>query len=389
MMKFTKLILLIMMLANTLPHVNYINPGSERNTILNESSVELIYRGVMTLDITGGGKIREYIDLANTSCSTPIDYVSITIYFKIDMTVDFNAFEISIRLKNTSVIIEDYRVTPSCINLAINSLLNNTHVRNNLGRVPIELTIENNSLVLLEPSISGKVVGIVRFNYDVIYAVDVYSYEDAVTLQYIRYDLYYEPITNIPVHLSIVRAETSTSGSLRYILYVTLFNDPCIFRNIHRKVFDIEYTEFNKNKTATLIVIYYPLNNSGLLPEPTVNSNTDNIALVFKEDTVCFIQLGVLLGNVTSTIQMNRYNTTDGFVYYSAKPEICRIINITISSPTPSVIREQKDYPEKGLPPSFPPETIGDVIVAITVFVPMFILIYWLFKSIINRIIYS
>lgn len=387
-MKHVELILIVLMLANTLPQVDSADFIGGNSTVLDES-VELIYRGVMTLDITGEDKIREYINVMNTSCSIPIDYVSITIYFKTDLIIDLNSPEIGIRLKNASVLIEDYRVIPSCINLAVNSLINNTHVRNSQGYIPIKLTIENNTLVLLEPSVSGKVIGVVRFNYDVIYMVDVYSYEDAVTVQYARYDLYYEPITGIPVHLSIVKAETSTGGSMRYILYVTLFNDPHIFKNIRRKVFDIEYSELNKNKTATLIVIYYPINTSGSFVEPIVSLNNNSITLVFKEDAICFIQLGVLTGDIASTIQMNKYNTTEGVVYYSIKPGVCRSIYITISSPAPNTIKEQRDYPEKGLPPSFPPETLGDVIVAVTVFVPMFILIYWLFKALINRMISS
>lgn len=384
-MKYAKIILLIIIMVGFLPQ-NSLN--GDREQVMSKS-VELIYRGALFLDISGEDKVKEYINESIASCEAPVDHVSITLYFDVYVTALFDLIGASVTVENTSIKIEDLRITPNCAHIALNYLVNNFNSRSNSGRIPLELTIINDSLVLLEPSFPGEVVGVVRFNYDLVYVVGVYSYEDAVTVKYARYDLYYEPLTNIPAHFSVSRVEKSIKGSLNYILYVTLFNDPTVFKNIHRKVFEIKYLESGENKTATLIVLYYPLNDSAVLTEPSITLNQDNISLFFNESALCFIQLGVVSGNVTSNLQMNSYNTTNGVIYFSVKPDICKSVNIVMSTSVSSDVKEQKDYPEKGLPPSLPVETMGDVIVAITVFVPLFILVYWLFKIIVNRIVYS
>jgi hypothetical protein len=263
-MKCTKIILLIIIMVGILPQIS-LNGDQEQ---VMSKSVELIYRGALFLDIFGYDKVKEYINESIASCETPVDHVSITLYFDIYITALFNPVGASLTVEDTSIKIEDLRVTPNCAHIAINHLVSNFSSRSNSGHIPLELAIINDSLVLLEPSFSGEVVGIVRFNYDLMYVVGVYSYEDAVTVKYARYDLYYEPLTNIPVHFSVSRVEKSIKGSLQHILYVTLFDDPTVFKNIHRKVFEIKYSESGENKTATLIVLYYPLNDSVAFANP-------------------------------------------------------------------------------------------------------------------------
>jgi hypothetical protein len=357
------ILVLLMSLSYTLSSLTYI---AQSETPVGE--IYLKYKGEFALDINNPEAIEEYIDIENSTCTLPLSSVFISIYYDTEVYVNNTNGSLI-----TSVLftIKSVTTSPQCVKNSLgfaDSQVIELEV-NKLDGAPIMITIENKTIKPINPTITGDVVGIVRFEYDVIHRVKVETIEDAYRYYYSRVDAYYEPFTNTLVHFTETTTNRTARGIIYRYAYLTLEKsgeNP--LKAVNRKVFNLLVTEKGVNKTATLVVLYEGPESINSNNTPTALTYNDSIIIEFPENTTCFILIGVLKSGLNSNVVLSYYETEGGRVYYTPRPTMCRVINMNLTESQVMSVEEEEKYPEKNLPPYNSAWTSSDLVVATLVF---------------------
>lgn len=342
--------------------------------------IEITYTGRLIISINGEDYVNNTITNVVEYCDEIVYQISINALYKVRVQATYLPLFSTIMLENTTMELESLQVSPDCALELVASLLNNTAVFSQYD-VPLVIDINNNTSTLKPVRRDGEIVGFLRLDIDLVHITRLTRSENASSYTYRSYDLHYEPITNVPFYYIEVYLETSLKGQISYFTYIYLEKERGLSENIIRKVYEVELfdPETEASKRTTLIVIYFA-DKTDDQREELLNITTifeNNILTVrFKEKTPCFIQLGVLKEEINATIPMSSYITINGRVHYTPRPIMCELINITINLGQLERLLEQKDFPEKGLPPQIPNETTGDFVVATVVVIPIILISY-------------
>jgi len=190
------------------------------------------------MDITGEEIVRDYLEIFNATCLDKINSISISLYYSLEVNIrDVEDYEYI----ETTAVVDNVVVNPLCLQ---NSFLNNTKLkRSEVIRdrwdIPILLEVENGTLVLTPPVNIGEVIGISRFNYDVIHKTMINTNEAAYEYTYERIDVYYEPLTNIVVHYVKTTFKRTSKGIVTSYGYVTLNKELNAFNELNRSVYEV------------------------------------------------------------------------------------------------------------------------------------------------------
>lgn len=342
------------------------------------------YGGSLIVNIYGEEAINAYINVSDF-CDIIPSQLLLVVNFAITFEVEYvENSEIIVKSINTTI--NQASISHQCLYEYVYSLTNHSAYDTGLSYIPIEISINRKGLFLQAFSKAGDVIGVTRFDYDVVHVSYVIGFEEILSSRYIRKDLYYEPLTNIPVHYSYVIMERDTRGFVQIVYYVTLYNQPELFRNIVRKVYEVKYAEKDTNKTSTLIILYYSPDKS---VEPSLLPENRNISIAFPTPTRCFIQIGTIKGGLNSNIEFVSYNTTSGVIYLSRDSSLCSEIHISLQylEMQDVHIEEEKEYPEKGLPPKIPSPTIADMISGVIAFTLLLFVVYILVGLVSRRLV--
>lgn len=346
----------------------------------------LRYEGSLMINMWGEKLIKEYFD-TEAYCETPVGYVSMFVRYSIisDVVYDPGA---GIYVNSLNFTITQVTVTPDCLMEYLTELgVNETsYIYYNISDFYIDVSIERGNITLRPSRRTGVVVGIVRFDYDTIHVIDIDSYESVSLYRYSRYDLYYEPLTGIPVHYDKTYTELSNKGSIYTVQYATLLGKVELFRDIGRKVYEVVYDENRVNKSATLIILYHRQDERF---EPLVKVINSSVFVSFDQPTPCFVQFGPMREQVVGNIGLAYYNVTNGHVYFTPIVSRCSLLNLTIKTQVNYNVHvhEVMDFPEKGVPPNIPDPTISDFassLVMISLVTPW---IYLLIRIIADRLV--
>jgi len=347
------------------------------------------YEGVLHMDITGEEIVRDYLEIFNATCLDKINSISISLYYSLEVNIrDVEDYEYI----ETTAVVDNVVVNPLCLQ---NSFLNNTKLkRSEVIRdrwdIPILLEVENGTLVLTPPVNIGEVIGISRFNYDVIHKTMINTNEAAYEYTYERIDVYYEPLTNIVVHYVKTTFKRTSKGIVTSYGYVTLNKELNAFNELNRSVYEVRINERGVNKSLTMIVIYLNPNDANTTIKPVVSRQDNNtFSIEFPVKTMCFIQMGVVTTDVIGTTELAYYTLPGGKAYYTPKPINCENIYVKFVEAQIIEIREEEAFPEKNIPPFQPRETWGDLLTAVLINSSIFIYIYLISKYIASRIINS
>ncbi|MEM4718082.1 MAG: hypothetical protein QXE81_04920 [Desulfurococcaceae archaeon] len=371
-------IIVVIMIAVSMANSHVYAENEYNNTYVIE------YGGSFILNLYGEEVIKSYIDVINF-CNITLNQVLLAVNFFITLRVEFVEYY-GIITRHVNISIHQVSLSHQCLYDYVYTLSNNSITNASLRYIPIELGISENELFLKIVNITGDMIGVTRFNYDVVHISYVSGFEDTLVSRYVRKDLYYEPLSNIPVHYSYVAMERNINGYVQIVYYVSLSNEPELFRNIVRKVYEVRYLEKDINKTSTLIILYYSPNKH---IEPLYSFMDRNISIVFSEPTRCFVQIGAIKGSLDSNIEFTSYNTTTGTIYLSKESSLCSEIYISLQhlEMQDVFIEEEKEYPEKGLPPKIPSPTLADLVSAMITLALLLLVAYIIVNFISRRLI--
>lgn len=330
------------------------------------TEVEVVYRGRLMLSIIG----REYVDKYDLNlveyCIEPVDRLSFTIQYTITTNIYYYPHTATFTaISNTTFKPLEVYVDKPCILNLVYRLLNETTILEH-GDIPLELVLHENRMVLKPVNRGGEVMGFLRLDIDQVHVTSFMRYENTTTYMYERRDLLYEPITGIPLYYMKSYSEITSRGQITYVNYVYVENEITLFKNIDRRVFEIKYIDPREEieKSTTLIVIYY-VNRSRGWPSSlfSISNQNNTITIEFSNETPCFIGIGTLDYEITSNIDMSSYRAMNGRVYYSSGKTLCKVINISIITSRVEDLVEQRDFPDKGLPPQALIESTSDLLV--------------------------
>ncbi|MEM4769501.1 MAG: hypothetical protein QW205_01460 [Desulfurococcaceae archaeon] len=363
--------------------------------------LHLKYSGLLVLSTSGNYVSEVFGDLAEW-CETSPGEAHIILKYTVELHVEFNA---RIGFTNINAVKFDFNSTevlissPFCLAEATRNILQGVSTVN-ASFFSLVLRLKRGAGELEPINESGVVVAVTRYGgIDIVQVKDEFTVYSTIhgVFSYSR-NLYYEPLSRIPIHYTEVNDMRDEKGTLLSILYVTLdipnLNYADLFNNIiTRRTFDIFITAVDNRQVtykATLIISYVESSADRVNIAVSVVNNT--IIIAADPPTRCFIVLGLLRDNVVNTsLELNYYIVKsalgDGFVYYTSSPQLCNNEWIQL----PSIVVEQRyqvEVPEKLPPPSKPIEKgLVDYAVGGFTLVLTLILAYYLCKHLVRRIL--
>lgn len=364
-------------------------------TLLSETSsqeytVFLTYSGTLVLDVQGEDKVNTVLGGVRDHCGVRVDSIVINARYKLNMTLEFSPRNGSLLVLDVNLTVESLWGYPACAVEYAKSVLSNLVVRTHTD-VPLFPDMTSSGVTVLQPpSRKGEVIGITRLDVDVVHLSNLSSTENEERKIYTRYDLYYEPLTSIPVYYVVTHTEFTPTSRVMLIFYTVLENEADIFKSIKRSVLEVQFRGPKANGTVTVILLYLlpsNLENSEAEKTPLIVTSTNSFLVYFEEPTLCFVQLGVVQTVVSSNIPLKAYIVPEGLVYYTPRALECNEVKISI--PVEKVVNavEQREFPEKGLPPQLPPATLEDFVISALVILPIIALIYWISRTISRRLL--
>lgn len=346
-----------------------------------------------------GSYLEEILGLPDNSI---VNSVIITVNYMVFINVTLNAY---LEVENYSllVLIKSITITPSNditeqLKLRINSI-NGTEVTicttcrskilgEQVEALPLLLSIEKGTPVLKRIPERGVLIALTRLDIDLAVSRVEVRVEEIDFTNYTRKDLYYEPLTGIPVHYSEVLIYRSIYEykSYTYMAYVTLLDYSRHFKNyINRRVADIIISN-NSTTTPLTLLILYPIGFNLI----DVNTIDHDVIVVFNTSTRCFIQLGPLSPQLNITVNgamFKYYRTLEGLVAYTPTTMWCSLINISL--PAPLEESKEQEFPEKGLPPQVAKPTITDIAFSLSLVFLMLLVSYIAIRKIVNYFVKS
>jgi hypothetical protein len=335
----------------------------------------IIYRGAYHLDISGDELISQYINVNETQCESPLESLSINIDYYVEVNISSSREGL---VKHVVFKIVNFVVSKSCV---LDSFREKEAVFNitvvNPSEWPIVLHLSQGSFTPIDINFSGEVVGFVRFaTYDAIHKVVVESEEEAYRYSYVRADLYYEPFTNTPVHYVLIRLERQRAGAITEYAYVAMEESQGLLtERVQRAVYNIHVARRGGvNETVILIVLYTPESvERGDSSELKLSAERNALFLEFNEKVKCFLQLGVIKGDVLSNIALAHYYVGDGRVYYTPSPIRCETVYMEFRDLEILGVVAEKSFPEKLPPPYRPRSVANDLLVGLIVITPILV----------------
>lgn len=371
-------LLAFMMTLSTVSSSNSTQEGQVWSHLLN-------YEGVLMINIVGEDYVREYFNVQE-HCNIPIDSISITIRYSVLVNIELDQKgDLLIRDINLSSI--QIPLSHSCID---DQLQRNIQHMQRFIRDPgdfyIILELDKDGFNLERVNRTGEIIGVLRFDYDVVHLMRVVGYETSTSYQYDRYILYYEPLTGIPVHVDNVRVELGAKGSVHIVHYVTLSGRYELFKGITRKIYEIVHSDQGINRTAILLLLYHRGEET---IEPIVKTQRDEIFIEFNQPTRCFVQLGPISRAINSSIMMISYNVSNNLVYLTPSSILCDRLNISLSSSSDAEIhvKEAESFIERGVPLSIPSPMLSDAISIVALFIILISWFYFIVREIVSRLI--
>lgn len=349
--------------------------------------LQVTYAGTLMLDVTGSSYVNYVFGDLSSYCDEVVNMVSLSVKYKLNITLELVLGTSLMNILEVRMLAGSLDVSPECVKEKVNYTLLNFTV-SGYDDLPLLPELQNGTITLRELNRVGDVVGIVRLDVDLVHISNTVVKEDISISKYTRYDLYYEPLTNLPLYYVVMSAESLSNGRVIYVSYNVLDSDIELFKNIKRKVFEVEVSGPRGNSTATLILIYLfesRENQTNAALHILFENNT--IKVLFEKPSLCFMQLGVLWEGVKSNMPLQVYTVPGGLIYYTPRALECREIQVLIPAEEVTELKEQVDFPEKGLPPRIPLETPGDFLVSVLVIVSIITAIYWLSSKISDRLV--
>lgn len=354
-------------------------------------TVTLRYIGELSLRATGRsvrevfGVVADRCNLTESEVHISIRYVLLTeILFK--PGVGSKTMNVSLEHDNIEVLSNSH-----CLVEVVSRELKNwmTPIPSELNDIPLVMNLRGGVIELNRVKREGVVVGITRYGgIDIVQVKNDFVF-NSVTSGSIIYgmDLYFEPVSKIPVHYVEVVSTRSNEGSLSFTIFVTIYEPNLdyseLFKDvIGRRAFEILVNATTTNTFATyktyLAIIY--AKEQGVNPDISIQVLDKTIQIVIEPQTTCLIVLGPLRDPIeNSSVFMDYYTTRTvlglQYIYYTPEPIKCRNISIQM----PALITRQDNetsHPEVLPPPRYSPtiEANGYVVVVITMSVTMLLL---------------
>ncbi|MEM1611822.1 MAG: hypothetical protein QXH02_00525 [Desulfurococcaceae archaeon] len=350
-------------------------------------TIQAVYAGTLMLDLSGPLYVSWFLGDLSAYCDGEVDSVSLSVRYDLNITFELVPGEGITSILGVNLLVESLQVTPECVREKVNSAFSGFTVSEN-NDIPLQPELWNSTLTLKAPRKTGVIVGVVRLDVDLIHVSNLTTEEGISTSEYTRYDLYYEPLTGLPVHYVVTRVKSSINGRIIYVSYTLLDSDLEVFRSIRRKVFEIAVSSPNGNSTVTLILLYLPEDHGGQADlDPYIVSENNTIKVSFATPQLCFMQLGVLLEEVSANVPLQAYTIPGGVIYYTPKTLKCSSIQVFIPVKHVAGLKEQVDFPEKGLPPQMPLEAPSDLLVSVPIVALILVAVYQLSVRISDRLV--
>lgn len=382
----------IVLLALTLLALCFLHSGSCEKLSEGEFiSTTLRYVGELSLRATGR-VVRDVLGDIADQCNITTNEVHISIRYVLIAEVLFKP-GFSIRVSNITLDRETFEVLSN--NQCFAEIMVKTlktwepSMPGVLADVPLVLNLRRGAIELNYVKREGAVVGITRYGgIDIVQVKNDFIF-NSLTSGNVVYgmDLYYEPISKIPVHYVEVLSTRLNENSLTSTIFVTLHEPNLDYSElfaglIGRRVFEILVNTTDSNTFTTyktyLAIIY--ARDQGIDPSISVEIVNNTVHVTVSPLSTCLIVLGPLRDPVeNSTIYLDYYTTRAitglQYVYYTSEPIKCGEISVRLRASSAEYYNETS-HPEVLPPPrsSIYVDTGGYVVVAFTMGVTMLIL---------------
>ena len=386
------IILVLFMLITCFSGVVYSDLGvGEVNYELN-----LVYEASAWISAEGS-YIEEILGLcSDNTVSSVIVTVNYIVFVNVTLNVylEVENYSLMVLLKSTTItptnnITEQLKLRISSINetQAVACITCHSKVLGEqIQALPLLLSIEKGSPVLKRILERGALIALTRLDIDLaVSRVEIRVEENGFT-NYTRKDLYYEPLTGIPVHYSEVLIYRSMYEykSYTYMAYITLLDYSKHFKNyVNRRVADITISSNSTNTLLTLLILY-PVN-FNLTDVSTIDHS---VIVTFSTPTRCFIQMGPISPQLNVTVSgtvFEYYRTLEELVAYTPISTWCSLINI--SFPAPLEESEKQEFPEKGIPPQAAKPTTTDIAISLSLVFLMLLVSYTIIRRLVDYLL--
>jgi len=344
-----------------------------------------------------GSYLEEILGLhSNNIISSVIVTVNYMVFVNVTLNVylEVENYSLLVLLRSVTItpindITEQLKLRISSINGTQAVVCTTCHSRVLGGQIqalPLLLSIEKGMPVLRSVLERGVLIALTRLDIDLaVIRVEIRVEENGFT-NYTRKDLYYEPLTGIPVHYSEVLIYRSIYEykSYTYMAYITLLDYSKHFKSyVDRLVADVTISSNSTTIPLTLLILY-PIG-FNLTDVSTVEHS---VIVVFNTSTRCFIQLGPISPQLNVTVSgatFEYYRTLEGLVAYTPTSTWCLLINI--SFPAPLEKSGEQVFPEKGIPPQIAKPTTIDIALSLSLVFLMLLISYIIIRRVVDYLV--
>lgn len=346
----------------------------------------LTYEGVLLISIWGERLVEEYLN-ASEYCNTRLTWTLLIIRYIVKVEVSYDRHGV-ISVENVSLANTEVSSSHACIAEQVKHLLEGlSELVESRGSFNIILTFNRSHIRLEEASRNGEVVGVLRFDLDVVQIMRVEGDDISELNKYnTRYTLYYEPLTGIPLHVVNTYVESFIDGSVSIVNSISLISGRGFFKHISRRVYEIVSSGRDVNRTAPLILIYFSGEES---IEPVVKAEGDTISIRFTQPTRCFIQFEPVGRVVYANVPLVNYSVSNRHIYFTSTSTPCNLLTLSFDLPQDAelYIKEVEEFIERGMPPRIPNPSLPDVVSILAIFGVILSWFYLVVREVVYRLI--